>query len=48
MMAGRIIVETPQNHAAWLMRNANPAAAGLQLPPASAGNEAATVAEVQR
>jgi len=49
LMAGRIIVETPQDHAAWLMRNANPAAAaGLQVAPAPAGNEATAVAEVRR
>ena len=37
MMAGRIIVETPQDHAAWLMRNSNPAVGGgQQSSPASA------------
>jgi cytochrome c oxidase subunit 2 len=35
LMAGRIIVETPQEHAAWLMRNANPSTASEQTPPAS-------------
>ena len=30
MMAGRIVVETPQDHAAWLLRNSTPAVAGQQ------------------
>ena len=34
LMAGRIIVETPQDHAAWLMRNSNPAVAAQQAAPA--------------
>jgi cytochrome c oxidase subunit II len=47
MMAGRVIVETQQDHAAWLMRNANPSLAGLPAAPAPA-SESATVAEVRR
>ena len=35
LMAGRIIVETPQDHAAWLIRNANPSVAAEQTPPTS-------------
>jgi cytochrome c oxidase subunit II len=48
LMAGRIIVETPQAHAAWLLRNSNPAVAGRQEPPASAPDGAPTMAEVRR
>ena len=48
-MAGRIIVETPQEHAAWLMRNSNPAVAEqpgyARCPPPMA---LATMAEVRR
>jgi len=35
LMAGRIIVETPQEHAAWLIRNANPSVASEQTLPTS-------------
>ena len=35
LMAGRVIVETPQEHAAWLMRSSNPSMASEQAPPAS-------------
>ncbi len=48
MMAGRIIVETPQDHAAWLQRNANPAVAADQPVQSSAPDGALTVAEVRR
>jgi cytochrome c oxidase subunit II len=48
MMAGRIIVETPQDHAAWLLRNSGPAVAGQQAPPASAADSLATMAEVRQ
>jgi cytochrome c oxidase subunit 2 len=49
MMAGRIIVETPKEHAAWLLRNSNPAVAGgQQSSPASATDGLATMAEVRR
>jgi cytochrome c oxidase subunit 2 len=48
MMAGRIIVETPQDHAAWLMRNSNPAVAGQQALRASTQDGTSTVAEVRR
>jgi cytochrome c oxidase subunit 2 len=47
MMAGRVIVETRQDHAAWLMRNANPALALRPVGPAPAP-ESATMAEVRR
>jgi cytochrome c oxidase subunit 2 len=47
MMAGRIIVETQQDHAAWLMRNANPSLAEQPAAPAPAP-ESATMAEVRR
>ena len=47
LMAGRIIVETPQEHAAWLMRNANPSVASEQTAAASPpGN--ALLAEAKR
>jgi cytochrome c oxidase subunit II len=48
LMAGRIIVETPQDHAAWLLRNSNPAMAEQQAPPASTTDALATMAEVRR
>ncbi len=48
LMAGRIIVETPQDHAAWLLRNSNPAAAERQAPSASPSDGLATMAEVRR
>jgi cytochrome c oxidase subunit 2 len=51
LMAGRIIVETPQDHAAWLLRNSNQAVAERgeqQVPPASATDAPATMAEVRR
>jgi cytochrome c oxidase subunit 2 len=48
MMAGRIVVETPQDHAAWLLRNSNPATAEQQALPASATDGTATMAEVRR
>jgi cytochrome c oxidase subunit 2 len=47
LMAGRIIVETPQEHAAWLIRASSPALAARASPPASA-RETPTVAEVRR
>jgi cytochrome c oxidase subunit 2 len=49
LMAGRIIVETPQDHAAWLMRNASPSTAGL-LPAAQAptSDGVVTMAEARR
>jgi len=47
LMAGRIIVETPQDHAAWLMHNTSPAVVGIQ-PAAPASGEAMTLAEVRR
>jgi cytochrome c oxidase subunit 2 len=48
MMAGRIIVETPQDHAAWLLRNSNPAIAQLQASPMSTTDDLATKAEARR
>jgi cytochrome c oxidase subunit 2 len=45
LMAGRIVVETQQDHAAWLMRNSNPLVAG---PPAAPAAESSTMAEVRR
>jgi len=47
LMAGRVIVETPQVHAAWLMHAANPSTAEQQTPtiPSADGS---TVAEVRR
>jgi cytochrome c oxidase subunit 2 len=47
LMAGRVIVETPQDHAAWLLRNSSPAVAEQQAPPTSAANGVATMAEVR-
>jgi cytochrome c oxidase subunit 2 len=48
LMAGRIIVETPQDHAAWLLRNSNPSVAGQQTSPAPAMDPAVNMAEVRR
>jgi cytochrome c oxidase subunit II len=48
LMAGRVIVETPQAHAAWLNRNSNPAVAGQTAAPAPATDGLATMAEVRR
>jgi cytochrome c oxidase subunit 2 len=47
LMAGRVIVETQQDHAAWLMQNSVPAVAGRVAapPPTTPG---ATIAEVRR
>ncbi len=47
LMAGRIIVETQQDHAAWLMRNSNPSVAGQPAAPVPAV-ESPTMAEVRR
>jgi cytochrome c oxidase subunit II len=47
LMAGRIIVETPQDHAAWLMRNSSPAVAEQQAMPASATDGLETMAEAR-
>jgi cytochrome c oxidase subunit 2 len=47
LMAGRVIVETQQEHAAWLMRNSNPPVASLTAAPVS-GVERPTMAEVRR
>lgn len=51
MMAGRIIVETPQDHAAWLQRNSNPTVADRQTPaawPAADSAATAMIAEARR
>jgi cytochrome c oxidase subunit 2 len=48
LMAGRVIVETPQAHAAWLIRNSNAAAAEQTAAPAPATDGLATMAEVRR
>jgi cytochrome c oxidase subunit 2 len=48
LMAGRIIVETPADHAAWLQRNSNPAVASQQIVPTSAADGSTTMAEVRR
>jgi len=48
MMAGRIVVETPQDHAAWLMHNLSPAVAGQRALPTSSPDGTATMAEVRR
>jgi heme/copper-type cytochrome/quinol oxidase subunit 2 len=48
LMAGRIIVETPQDHAAWLMRNSSPAVAQQPAMPVSVADGLATMAEVRR
>ena len=47
LMAGRVIVETPKDHAAWLLRNSGPAVAGRQSSPASATDPAMTLAEAR-
>jgi hypothetical protein len=48
-MAGRIIVETPQQHAAWLMRDSAPAAiAGTDPAPEPTAANRSMVAEVLR
>ena len=47
LMAGRIIVETQQEHAAWLLHYANPESAERRLEPESAST-GSIVAEVRR
>jgi len=49
LMAGRIVVETPKDHAAWLLRNSSaaPAAQSAQAAPAPAADNA-TIAEARR
>jgi cytochrome c oxidase subunit 2 len=48
MMAGRIVVETQQEHAAWLLRNSRPVVAGQQTPPSSPTDSLATMAEARQ
>ena len=45
-MAGRIIVETPEQHAEWIRRASNPALA-VQTAPGSSASEARQLAEVR-
>ena len=47
LMAGRVIVETPQDHAAWLMRESKPTSAQAQTPPVPA-DQGTTIAEMRR
>ena len=47
LMAGRIIVETPQDHAAWLLRNSSPAQAGQENLPASPQGGTIAMVEVR-
>ncbi len=47
LMAGHVIVETPQQHAAWLRSEANPSAAQAATLPVHAPEQAA-MAEVRR
>jgi cytochrome c oxidase subunit 2 len=47
LMAGRVVVETPREHAAWLKSVSNPTMAVQQDPPARAA-EISTVAEVRQ
>jgi cytochrome c oxidase subunit 2 len=48
LMAGRIVVETPQEHAAWLLRNSDTAPPGQQTFGASAASDGmTTMAEVR-
>jgi cytochrome c oxidase subunit II len=48
LMAGRIIVETQQAHAAWLLRNSSPALAEQQVAASPATSGRNTIAEVRR
>jgi cytochrome c oxidase subunit II len=51
LMAGRIVVETPQQHAAWLLRNTSPASAAAATQDsalAAPGGDSSTIAEVRR
>ena len=51
VMAGRIVVETPQDHAAWLQRNSAPAAAAQQAAMATTTMDSMTgitMAEARR
>lgn len=51
VMAGRIVVETPQDHAAWLLRNSAPAAAAQQAAMATTTKDdmtGITMAEARR
>jgi cytochrome c oxidase subunit II len=49
LMAARIIVETPEQHSAWIRRASNPALAGAALPAVlpAADAEGSKVAEVR-
>lgn len=48
LMAGHIIVETPQQHAAWLQRDSSPTVAGQQAKSLPVANNSAVMAEVRR
>jgi cytochrome c oxidase subunit 2 len=48
LMAGRIIVETPAAHAAWLLRNSSPSEAPQQAAQSPANKGPTTIAEVRR
>jgi cytochrome c oxidase subunit 2 len=48
MMAGRIVVETPQDHAAWLLRNSSPAVADRQTLPVPSIDNVSTMAAMRR
>lgn len=48
LMAGRVIVDSKQDHAAWLLRNSSPAMAAQIEPAASGGDRIATMVQVRR
>jgi cytochrome c oxidase subunit 2 len=48
LMAGRIVVETPEDHAAWLLHNSVPAVVGQEALPALAKVGTVAMAEVGR
>ncbi|HEY2646639.1 MAG TPA: hypothetical protein VGI34_06680 [Candidatus Acidoferrales bacterium] len=48
LMAGRIVVETPEDHAAWLLHNSVPVVVGQEALPALAKVGTVAMAEVGR
>lgn len=48
LMAGRIVVETPQQHAAWIQSMSKPAVAAATATPAAVPAETSKFAEVRR
>jgi cytochrome c oxidase subunit 2 len=48
LMAAHIVVETPQEHAAWMKRVSNPALAAITAVPSSATIDNSKFAEVRR